>query len=105
MWHHIIADWAKATLTGTYASRDGIHRAMSGSDSLTLLVCARPMKKKGTSAGIPRGHGERPSPVGNGVPNNQVSNNSADLCALCHLSFLGYTIVHSVPFPFFLFAD
>lgn len=37
-------------------------------------ACDRPMKKKGTSAGIPRGHGERPSPVGIGVANNQVSN-------------------------------
>ncbi len=36
------------------------------------------MKKKGTSAGIPRGNGERPSPVGNGVPNNQVRKNLPD---------------------------
>jgi len=31
------------------------------------------MKKKGTSAGIPR-NGDRPSPIGNGMPNNQVRN-------------------------------
>ena len=33
----------------------------------------RPMKKKGTSAGIPRVGGERPSPAGNGFQPGQVS--------------------------------
>ncbi|KAI1637193.1 hypothetical protein F4809DRAFT_336163 [Biscogniauxia mediterranea] len=37
-----------------------------------LRVKTSPMKKKGTSAGIPRNSGERPSPVGNGGPNNQA---------------------------------
>ncbi|KAI0869797.1 hypothetical protein GGS24DRAFT_493468 [Hypoxylon argillaceum] len=46
-----------------------------------LRVKTSPMKKKGTSAGIPRGHGERPSPVGNGVPNNQDDND--DSCYTC----------------------
>ncbi|KAH8160967.1 hypothetical protein CIB48_g7286 [Xylaria polymorpha] len=47
----------------------------------SACVCARPMKKKGTSAGIPRGNGERPSPVGNGIPNNQDDND--DSCYAC----------------------
>ncbi|TGJ87744.1 hypothetical protein E0Z10_g993, partial [Xylaria hypoxylon] len=46
-----------------------------------LRVKTSPMKKKGTSAGIPRGHGERPSPVGNGMPNNQDDND--DSCYTC----------------------
>ncbi|KAI1355614.1 hypothetical protein F5Y01DRAFT_148685 [Xylaria sp. FL0043] len=46
-----------------------------------LRVKTSPMKKKGTSAGIPRGHGERPSPVGNGVSNNQDDND--DSCYTC----------------------
>lgn len=46
-----------------------------------LRVKTSPMKKKGTSAGIPRGHGERPSPVGIGVANNQDDND--DSCYTC----------------------
>ncbi|KAI8634789.1 hypothetical protein F5Y19DRAFT_125081 [Xylariaceae sp. FL1651] len=46
-----------------------------------LRVKTSPMKKKGTSAGIPRGNGERPSPVGNGAPNNQDDND--DSCYTC----------------------
>ncbi|KAI1122852.1 hypothetical protein F5Y10DRAFT_64842 [Nemania abortiva] len=46
-----------------------------------LRVKTSPMKKKGTSAGIPRGNGERPSPVGNGMPNNQDDND--DSCYTC----------------------
>ncbi|KAI1423788.1 hypothetical protein F5Y12DRAFT_755303 [Xylaria sp. FL1777] len=46
-----------------------------------LRVKTSPMKKKGTSAGIPRGNGERSSPVGNGVPNNQDDND--DSCYTC----------------------
>ncbi|KAF2964735.1 hypothetical protein GQX73_g8840 [Xylaria multiplex] len=46
-----------------------------------LRVKTSPMKKKGTSAGIPRGNGERPSPVGNGIPNNQDDND--DSCYTC----------------------
>ncbi|KAI0011785.1 hypothetical protein F4779DRAFT_157219 [Xylariaceae sp. FL0662B] len=47
-----------------------------------LRVKTSPMKKKGTSAGIPRGSGEqRPSPVGNGAPNNQDDND--DSCYTC----------------------
>ncbi|KAI0202173.1 hypothetical protein F4808DRAFT_81331 [Astrocystis sublimbata] len=43
--------------------------------------CVRPMKRKGTSAGIPRGNGERPSPVGNGILYNQDDND--DSCYTC----------------------
>ncbi|KAI8950867.1 hypothetical protein F4801DRAFT_590071 [Xylaria longipes] len=46
-----------------------------------LRVKTSPMKKKGTSAGIPRGNGERPSPVGNGMLNNQDDND--DSCYAC----------------------
>ncbi|KAJ3558423.1 hypothetical protein NPX13_g9709 [Xylaria arbuscula] len=46
-----------------------------------LRVKTSPMKKKGTSAGIPRVHGERPSPMSNGVPNNQDDND--DSCYTC----------------------
>ncbi|GAP86429.1 putative phd-finger domain-containing protein [Rosellinia necatrix] len=46
-----------------------------------LRVKTSPMKKKGTSAGIPRGSGERPSPVGNGLANNQDDND--DSCYTC----------------------
>ncbi|KAI0526587.1 hypothetical protein F5B22DRAFT_166849 [Xylaria bambusicola] len=46
-----------------------------------LRVKTSPMKKKGTSAGIPRGNGERPSPVSNGVPYNQDDND--DSCYTC----------------------
>ncbi|KAI1176294.1 hypothetical protein F4777DRAFT_547084 [Nemania sp. FL0916] len=46
-----------------------------------LRVKTSPMKKKGTSAGIPRGNGERPSPVANGVPHNQDDND--DSCYTC----------------------
>lgn len=46
-----------------------------------LRVKTSPMKKKGTSAGIPRGNGERPSPVGNGAPSNQDDND--DSCYTC----------------------
>ncbi|KAI1116048.1 hypothetical protein F5Y14DRAFT_449540 [Nemania sp. NC0429] len=46
-----------------------------------LRVKTSPMKKKGTSAGIPRGNGERPSPVGNGGPSNQDDND--DSCFTC----------------------
>lgn len=46
-----------------------------------LRVKNSPMKKKGTSAGIPRSHGDRPSPVGNGPPNNQDEND--DCCYTC----------------------
>ncbi|KAI0456165.1 hypothetical protein F5B21DRAFT_513509 [Xylaria acuta] len=46
-----------------------------------LRVKTSPMKKKGTSAGIPRGNGERPSPVGNGILNNQDDND--DSCYAC----------------------
>ncbi|KAI1492122.1 hypothetical protein F5X96DRAFT_424651 [Biscogniauxia mediterranea] len=46
-----------------------------------LRVKTSPMKKKGTSAGIPRSSGERPSPVGNGGLNNQDDND--DSCYTC----------------------
>ncbi|KAI1500589.1 hypothetical protein F5X99DRAFT_234803 [Biscogniauxia marginata] len=46
-----------------------------------LRVKTSPMKKKGTSAGIPRSSGERPSPVGNGGPSNQDDND--DSCYTC----------------------
>ncbi|KAI0841565.1 hypothetical protein F5Y06DRAFT_293265 [Hypoxylon sp. FL0890] len=46
-----------------------------------LRVKNSPMKKKGTSAGIPRSNGDRPSPVGNGAPNNQDDND--DSCYTC----------------------
>ncbi|KAI0971726.1 hypothetical protein F4678DRAFT_431666 [Xylaria arbuscula] len=46
-----------------------------------LRVKTSPMKRKGTAAGIPRGNGERPSPVGNGVPNHQDDND--DSCYTC----------------------
>ncbi|KAI1467011.1 uncharacterized protein F4812DRAFT_45615 [Daldinia caldariorum] len=46
-----------------------------------LRVKNSPMKKKGTSAGIPRSNGDRPSPVGNGPPNNQDEND--DSCYTC----------------------
>ncbi|KAI5922233.1 hypothetical protein F4810DRAFT_301852 [Camillea tinctor] len=46
-----------------------------------LRVKTSPMKKKGTSAGIPRNSGERPSPVGNGGPNTQDDND--DSCYTC----------------------
>lgn len=46
-----------------------------------LRVKNSPMKKKGTSAGIPRSNGDRQSPVGNGPPNNQDEND--DSCYTC----------------------
>ncbi|KAI1143894.1 hypothetical protein F5Y05DRAFT_10204 [Hypoxylon sp. FL0543] len=46
-----------------------------------LRVKNSPMKKKGTSAGIPRSNGDRPSPVGYGAPNNQDDND--DSCYTC----------------------
>ncbi|OTA99184.1 hypothetical protein M426DRAFT_91146 [Hypoxylon sp. CI-4A] len=46
-----------------------------------LRVKTSPMKKKGTSAGIPRGNGDRPSPTGNGASNNQDDND--DTCFTC----------------------
>ncbi|KAL7626833.1 hypothetical protein AAE478_003607 [Parahypoxylon ruwenzoriense] len=46
-----------------------------------LRVKTSPMKKKGTSAGIPRSSGDRPSPVGNGVPISQDDND--DSCYAC----------------------
>ncbi|KAI1742159.1 hypothetical protein F4680DRAFT_413082 [Xylaria scruposa] len=46
-----------------------------------LRVKTSPMKKKGTSAGIPRGNGERPSPIGNGMLTNQDDND--DSCYAC----------------------
>ncbi|KAI1824790.1 hypothetical protein F4861DRAFT_226851 [Xylaria intraflava] len=46
-----------------------------------VRVKLSPMKRKGTSAGIPRGNGERPSPVGNGPLNNQDDND--DSCYTC----------------------
>ncbi|KAI0191450.1 hypothetical protein EV127DRAFT_480391 [Xylaria flabelliformis] len=46
-----------------------------------LRVKTSPMKKKGTSAGIPRGNGERPSPIGNGMLINQDDND--DSCYAC----------------------
>ncbi|OTA66460.1 hypothetical protein K449DRAFT_231357 [Hypoxylon sp. EC38] len=46
-----------------------------------LRVKTSPTKKKGTSAGIPRSNGDRPSPVGNGPPNNQDDND--DSCYTC----------------------
>ncbi|KAI1393579.1 uncharacterized protein F4822DRAFT_17293 [Hypoxylon trugodes] len=45
-----------------------------------LRVKTSPMKKKSTAAGIPRSHGDRPSPVGNG-PNHQDDND--DSCYTC----------------------
>ncbi|KAI0128875.1 hypothetical protein BJ170DRAFT_682661 [Xylariales sp. AK1849] len=46
-----------------------------------LRVKNSPMKKKGTSAGIPRGSGERPSPVGNGISHDKDDND--DSCYSC----------------------
>ncbi|RYP09517.1 hypothetical protein DL765_008411 [Monosporascus sp. GIB2] len=46
-----------------------------------LRVKTSPMKKKGTSAGIPRGGGERPSPAANGPQANQDDND--DSCYTC----------------------
>ncbi|KAI8959154.1 hypothetical protein F5Y11DRAFT_15769 [Daldinia sp. FL1419] len=46
-----------------------------------LRVKNSPMKKKGTSAGIPRSNGDRPSPVSSGPPNNQDEND--DSCYTC----------------------
>ncbi|KAI1261148.1 hypothetical protein F5Y18DRAFT_210570 [Xylariaceae sp. FL1019] len=46
-----------------------------------LRVKTSPIKKKGTSAGIARGVGERPSPVSGGAPHNQDDND--DSCYTC----------------------
>ncbi|RYP77960.1 hypothetical protein DL771_000819 [Monosporascus sp. 5C6A] len=46
-----------------------------------LRVKTSPMKKKGTSAGIPRGGGDRPSPAANGPQASQDDND--DSCYTC----------------------
>lgn len=46
-----------------------------------LRVKNSPMKKKGTSAGIPRSNGERPSPIGNSLAHNSDEND--DCCYTC----------------------
>ncbi|KAI1376685.1 hypothetical protein F4677DRAFT_70431 [Hypoxylon crocopeplum] len=45
-----------------------------------LRVKTSPMKKKGTSAGIPRSSGDRPSPIGNGPPNQDENDDSCFTC-------------------------
>ncbi|KAI6091144.1 hypothetical protein F4821DRAFT_255429 [Hypoxylon rubiginosum] len=47
-----------------------------------LRVKTSPMKKKATSAGIPRSSGDRPSPLGNGGPPHQDEND--DTCCTCN---------------------
>ncbi|KAK9781894.1 hypothetical protein SCAR479_01765 [Seiridium cardinale] len=91
--HHENADEAISPTTAARADHEPPSSARSSraatpsnvrstkKQRIGLRVKTSPMKKKGTSAGIPRGSGERPSPVFNGPPHEKDEND--DSCFTC----------------------
>ncbi|ORY59075.1 uncharacterized protein BCR38DRAFT_63770 [Pseudomassariella vexata] len=67
---------ARDSRAGTPSNLRSTRKQRSG-----VRVKNSPMKKKGTAAGVPRGSGERPSPVGNGASNDRDDND--DSCYTC----------------------